>query len=97
MDPHRRESAHVTSRRVTKARWNLPHRPALAVAPLAGATVTVIALLAGPRLDGPGQDPGLRAPDTAEDTTGADYGAPNPWAAGDAAVARYLAEHDGSC
>jgi hypothetical protein len=88
------QQAHVTRRRVTTGLSLGFDLRRIAIVPLV-AGVAAVALIVGQRTDGQG-DPAVAAPHPRPGTPH-QAGPPNPWAAGDAAVARYLTEHGGSC
>ena len=94
MDPQAPGNAHVTHRRVVLHPGRRLARARNGKAALLVAAVTPIALLVGLRSDvlaSPDPPPATRQGIAAGDT-----GSVNPWAAGDAAVARYLAA-GGAC
>jgi hypothetical protein len=95
MHPLPLQPAHVTRRRVTTGP-SLSFNPRrIAIVPLVAA-VAAVALVIGQHT-GSQADPVGPVTQPVADDTPVDTGLPNPWAAGDAAVARYLAEQGGSC
>jgi hypothetical protein len=76
--------------------WKIPHPRRAAPALLVAATITVAAFSIGQRADRPeyAETPGSMTEATSPST---DSGMVNPWAAGDAAVARYLTELGRDC
>jgi hypothetical protein len=87
--------AHVTHRRVMRGRSSvIGNRLRRTVAALV-AGVAALALFVGQRSGSP-ENP-ADPTDLVDHGTGGDAGLPNPWAAGDAAVARYLSGTDRSC
>lgn len=94
MKPLPPQQADVTRRRVTTGpSLNVDFRR-IAIVPLV-AGVAAVALIVGQRTASQG-DPAVPASQLGQQTP-AETGPPNPWAAGDAAVARYLAEQGASC
>jgi len=90
MDPQAPDTGHVTHRRVVLHPGRRRARTRNGKAALLVAAVTPLALLVGLRSDV------LASPDTPPPATwqgsgAGDTGSVNPWAAGDAAVARHLA------
>ena len=86
MHPDPPHHAHVTHRRVTAGpSLGFVYRR-VAIVPLV-AGVAAVALIVGQRMDGQG-DPTVPATQPRLETP-TEAGPPNPWAAGDAAVARY--------
>jgi hypothetical protein len=61
-----------------------------------GAGVAAVALFAGQRSGSP-DNPAETPTDLGDHISGGDADLPNPWAAGDAAVARYLSGDGQSC
>ena len=94
MDPQAPGHAHVTHRHVVLHPGRHPGRTRTGKAALLVAAVTPLALLVGLRSDilaSPDPPPAAWQGSAADDT-----GSVNPWAAGDAAVARYFAA-GGAC
>jgi hypothetical protein len=88
--------AHVTHRRVMRGRSSvISNRLGRTVAALV-AGVAALALFVGQRSGSP-ENSANTPTDLVDHGTGGDAGLPNPWAAGDAAVARYLGGTGRSC
>jgi hypothetical protein len=77
-------------------RWRIPHVRKTATALLVAATITVAAFSIGQRADHPGY-PDTAVIQTDATATPTESGMVNPWAAGDAAVARYFTELGRAC
>jgi hypothetical protein len=88
------QQAHVTGRRVTTGLSLSFDLRRIVIVPLV-AGVAALALIVGQRTDGQGS-PAVPATQLGQETP-VEAGPPNPWAAGDAAVGRYLTEQGGSC
>jgi hypothetical protein len=96
MDSTSPGSAHVTHRRVMRGRSSaIDNRLRRKVAALV-AGVAALALFVGQRSGSPDKPANIPT-DLVDHGTGGDAGLPNPWAAGDAAVARYLGGTGRSC
>lgn len=76
--------------------WKIPHPRTAAPVLLVAATITVAAFSIGQRADRP-EYPATPASTTETTTPTSDSGMVNPWAAGDAAAARYLTDAGRAC
>jgi hypothetical protein len=94
LDPLPPPQTHVTRRRVTAGPQLSVDFRRIALVPLV-AGVAAVALIVGQRTDGQA-DPAVPATQLGQETP-VQTGPPNPWATGDAAVARYLTEQGASC
>jgi hypothetical protein len=94
MNPLPPQQAHVTARRVTSGPLLSFDLRRIAIVPLV-AGVAAVAFFVGQHTDGQGA-PAVSATQPGQETP-IEAGPPNPWAAGDAAVGRYLTEQGGSC
>ena len=94
MNPLPPPQAHVTRRRVKTGPPLSFELRRIAIVPLV-AGVAAVALIVGQHTDGQA-DPAVPATQLGQQTP-VETGPPNPWAAGDAAVARHLAEQQASC
>jgi hypothetical protein len=76
--------------------WKFPHPRTAAPVLLVAATITIAAFSIGQRADRP-EYPATPASTTEATAPSSDSGMVNPWAAGDAAVARYLTDAGRAC
>ena len=97
MDPQAPGPAHVTHRRVVLHPGRHPARARSRRAALLVAAVTPVALFVGLRSDVLGSRETPPPATWQGSAAGGDSGSVNPWAVGDAAVARYLAARGGEC
>lgn len=94
MNPLPAPQTHVTRRRVTTGPSLSFDIRRIAIVPLV-AGVAAVALIVGQRTAGQA-DPVVPATQLGQETP-VESGPPNPWATGDAAVARYLTEQGAPC